>query len=316
MIINKYLTLKYIKTRKKTRKIMTYKSGENDLRIKHEKIAAFLNKKCMMSLFAKAYIKKRSIIKNAQAHMYNDIFLMYDVKNFFSNINHNKLIKSLYFELNKNVEISKIECAEIVKYCSINKKGLPLGLVTSPVLSNIYMKEFDNILYGKLRQLCMLNQLTISNIIYTRYADDMVISFKMNNSTEDFPISIINRIIDILDEQLARKHLKRNKAKDKKFNILHSKHVKITGINIIRDGNNQRILSAGRKIKNDLYYKALNYIEKKDCSESNLLKIKGLESFILSVEGVHYEKCYSSNMLDVVKKSGYTSLHHLIKNLE
>jgi len=46
-----------------------------------------------------------------------------------------------------------------------------VGFITSPILSNIYMKEFDNIFYGRLKELGQ------SNIIYTRYADDMIISF-------------------------------------------------------------------------------------------------------------------------------------------
>ena len=39
-------------------------------------------------------------------------------------------------------------------------------------LSNIYLKPFDIQLYNKLKRL------KCDNIIYTRYVDDMVISFK------------------------------------------------------------------------------------------------------------------------------------------
>ena len=78
---------------KKYRKIVTYVDGENLLREKHERIVSLLKQECSDSIFAKAYIEHSSIVKNAKAHMYNDIFLFFDVKDFFPSISHNYLIQ-------------------------------------------------------------------------------------------------------------------------------------------------------------------------------------------------------------------------------
>ena len=152
-----FLEEKYIKTKKKYRKIVTYVDGENLLREKHERIVSLLKQECSDSIFAKAYIEHSSIVKNAKAHMYNDIFLFFDVKDFFPSISHNYLIQRLYKELNNNGNAGINSCSKLVELCSVNDKGLPLGLVTSPILSNIYMKEFDNIIYGKLKKMGLDN---------------------------------------------------------------------------------------------------------------------------------------------------------------
>lgn len=67
-----------------------------------------------------------------------------------------------FIEINKSSQISRRECYEIVRKCSVGSKGLPLGLVSSPVLANLYLKEFDGLLYGKIKKM------GLKNPIYTR----------------------------------------------------------------------------------------------------------------------------------------------------
>ena len=93
--MDEQLTVKYIRTKSKVRKIVTYKEQDGELRRYHEEVAKFLNKNVKQSVFAKAYTPRSSIYKNARAHMYNDIFLKMDIKNFFPNINHKYL--ELYY---------------------------------------------------------------------------------------------------------------------------------------------------------------------------------------------------------------------------
>lgn len=306
---SEYLVNRYIKTKNKYRKITTYKIGENDLRTQHVEINKFLNDNFIISIFAKGYVKKRSIVTNARAHLYNDIFIMLDIKDFFLNINHNDLIEQLYKEINRKKSISRLECAEIVDKCTTtNNKGLPLGLVTSPILSNIYMKEFDNIIYGRIRKL------GLENIIYTRYADDITISYKKVEADNIELIS--NDIINLVMYQLRKKKLKINSKKTRIYDIHKSNHVRITGINITCNADNFRKLSVGRKEKKELYTKTVNYINNDVKNEIEALNIKGLESFVLSVEGLEYENCYSDKMLNLVKSFGYESLHDAISKLE
>lgn len=297
---------KFIRTKNKVRKITTYRDGDNPLRTRHEEIVQFLSKNCKVSIFAKAYAEHSSIVKNAKAHMYNDVFLFFDVKNFFPNINHNYLSNRLFKELNRKNSVSFNSCSKLVKLCSVGDKGLPLGLVTSPLLSNIYMKESDNILYGKLKKL------KLENLIYTRYADDMVISFK----TERDCTSDIERIRILVYDILGKIGLKSNDKKERVFFIQKGGHVKITGVNITRDNENYRRLSVGRKKKDELYIESIQYIQNKVHNEQKALKIKGYEAFVLSVEGRNYENCFSEKMNTVIKDLGYESLHELISNIK
>lgn len=83
----------YIKTKNKTRKIYTYVSEDCELKKKHDGILAFLKENFIESKFSKAYVSRQSIYTNAKAHMYNDFFLMLNIKDFFGSINHKRLIE-------------------------------------------------------------------------------------------------------------------------------------------------------------------------------------------------------------------------------
>lgn len=303
----KYFNIKYIPNKNKYRKIVTYRD-DNSIRKLHMEIVEFLDKNSIPSKFAKAYIKHRSIIINAKAHMYNDIFIKLDVKSFFNNIDHKKLVEILYYELNKKKRIiGKSDCVGIVDKCSIGSKGLPIGLITSPILSNLYLKSFDGYLYG------VLKSLDHENVIYTRYSDDLVISFKNNRLDID---NACRRIIGIVEKLLKKYKLELNNSKTKMFNFNKSNHVKITGINITKDAKDYRHLSIGRKRKNDLFWAAVDYFENDTKNEEELLKIKGMLSFVLSVEKKDFDKCYSDGMIKKLKDLGFLSLAELITNLK
>lgn len=302
------LSVRYIPKRKGYRKIVSYNSTGQELRQTHKKIGQLIEKETIQSKFAKAYIKKRSIITNAKVHMYNDVYICIDIKGFFSNINHITMTNLLFKEINKRKEnniITRNTCYKIVKSSSISNKGLGEGLILSPVLSNIYLKEFDNILYGKLKKM------ELNNIRYTRYADDIIISFQKG---KDY---CIDTIISQVEELLKRYKLKLNKSKTRVIDLDKSNHVRITGIIISKDEQNNRCLTVGRKKKNELYAKAINLSNKDKDSRytGEVNKIKGLQSFILSVEGPGYEKSYSKTMIEVVNSRGYSTLKGLIDDL-
>lgn len=308
MNTSKDIVARYIKTKSKTRKIVSYRSDDCELRIYHQKIASFINDNFTNSLFAKAYIKNRSIFDNAKAHLYNDVFVMMDVKDFFNSINHNTLVERLFSELNKVQDdiITKQECRRIVNDCSVGKRGIPLGLITSPVLSNIYLKEFDGVLYGKLKQM------QLPNVIYTRYADDLCVSFKHCADAEN----ICESIIMLTNQILKRYYLRLNQKKTRTYNLLTSNHVKITGINITRNENDYRRLSVGRKLKNDLFWDAIKCFNDSTKNVQEVERLKGMQAFILSVEKNGYESCYSGKMLKIVNQCGYGSLSQLINGLD
>lgn len=301
------IVVRHIKTKNKIRKIVAYHSDDCDLRIYHQKINVFLEQRFVPSIFAKGYIKGRSIYHNALAHMYNDYFIMFDIKDFFPHICHKQLSERIYHEINliKPGQISKRECNDIVDHCSVSSRGLPLGFVTSPILSNIYLKEFDNIFYGTLKKF------ELKNIIYTRYADDMTVSFQCD--TQEKMTDFENQIIDAAAAILVRYGLQLNKQKTRSYNLNVSNHVRITGINITKQNCGKRRLTIGRSIKNQLFWDALNCVQMKDVEQ--IQHVKGIQSFILSVEKLGYERCYSTAMMKRVNEIGYNTLKELIDSL-
>lgn len=311
--------VRYINTNGKRRKIITYENEQK--RKEHSEIKTFLEGNLKFSKFTKAYIAKSSIYKNARAHMYNDIFIKYDIENFFNSVDHKILVEILFEQLNLGggeKKYSILEVSELVSKCIFGKRGLPLGLITSPVLANIYLKKFDNILYGKFKKI------GLENIIYTRYADDLIISFK-NSSNYDLDkySEALNYIEEIITKQLKKYKLRINLKKKSIINLKISNHVRITGISVTKDKQNKRRLSVGNKRIKELYDDALQvYIKKQnkdyvltDEDFYNICRIKGMESFILSVHKTGYDHFLSGMMQEKLKKFGFSSLHELIKNL-
>ena len=302
-MIKEEFVVKYIPKHNGYRKIVTYKEN-SELKKFHTKAKNVLDKKIIPSKFAKAYIKKRSIISNANVHRYNDIFIALDIKDFFANIKHKKLIDLLQFELARNGRgVYKKDCIKIVKSCSNTDRGLLVGLKLSPILANIYLKEFDNILYGKLKKM------NLPDVKYTRYADDLVISFKNCEAN-------LHDIISLIQKLLKRYGLRINEKKTRIINFNVSNHVRITGINIVKDEKNFRTLSVGRQRKNELYYLAKEILDGQLNDTVKIRKVKGLQSFILSVEGVNYQKTYSYAMINEFTRRGYIDLKDFIDKLD
>lgn len=302
--MDEQLVVKYIKTKNKIRKIVTY-AEDGELRKYHEQVVEYLKKNTTNSIFAKAYVPHSSIFKNAKAHMYNDVFVKMDIKNFFPNMNHKYMAECLFFELNKNTQISRRECYDIVRKCSVGDKGIPLGLVSSPALANLYMKEFDGLLYGKLKKM------ELANPIYTRYADDMVISFKSGSND----MEKIEEIKAEVKNLLKKVHLTLNERKTKSYTLNQSNHVRITGISITKDENNYRHISVGKKMKNQIFWDAINMYDQEIKDYKKIEHLKGLISFVLSIEKTGMEDSYSENMKALIAKRGYDSLKDLTADL-
>lgn len=302
--MSEQLIVKYIRTKNKIRKIITYKE-DGELRRYHESVVKYLNENTNNSIFAKAYVPHASIYKNAQAHMYNDIFIKMDIKDFFPSINHKYLAECLYFEINKSSQISRRECYEIVRKCSVGSKGLPLGLVSSPALANLYLKEFDGLLYGKIKKM------GLKNPIYTRYADDMVISFQgMPDLCE------ITQLIQREVQSLLRKfHLTLNERKTEVFNLDCSNHVRITGVSITKSADDYRHISVGRKLKNEIFWSAINMYDQEAKDYAQIARLKGMYSFVLSIEKNGIEACYSERMRQMITERGYENLRQMINAL-
>jgi hypothetical protein len=78
----------------------------------------------------------------------------------------------------------------IKQACFWKGESLPMGYPSSPVLSNIAMCGFDRAVVALLYE----NRLDLGDVVYTRYADDMVFSCQQ----ADAP----GKLIDLIHQQL------------------------------------------------------------------------------------------------------------------
>lgn len=109
------------------------------------------------------FVKAKSIYTNALSHEGKKYLLNIDLSDFFPTINFNRVRSLLKHEpFNANSEISRM-LANL-----LTNGGLPQGAPTSPIISNMICRRMDS----RLSKYCKKY-----NAIYTRYADDISISW-------------------------------------------------------------------------------------------------------------------------------------------
>jgi len=219
--------------------------------------------KVQVSKYAKAYIKRMSVLDNARFHRNQKVVLKYDIKNFFGSIATSS-ISRIFFKLGYSKQVSAL----LANICCLNN-SLPQGAPTSPCLSNIFFLEIDKALgtYTNKRQ-----------FRYTRYSDDITISGNINHEQ-------IGKIHSFLI--LVMKRVNLQLQKDKQKILRRTSQQNITGIvvNVKMSIKN----SLKDKIRQDVYY--INkfgldsHIARCGIKQRNYLNhLKGLINWILFVE--------------------------------
>ncbi len=131
-----------------------------------QRICREILRKYAISEYATAYHKGATLYKNAQPHCGKKNILKMDLKNFFGSIRfetvYRTVFNSNYFPKQIGVMLTALCCKNDV---------LPQGAPTSPAISNIVMKHFDDV---------MGNWCKKHGIVYTRYCDDMTFSGNSN----------------------------------------------------------------------------------------------------------------------------------------
>lgn len=147
--------------------------------------------KCLAHNAAYAYTKNRCTLDAIQVHQKNQSnwFLKIDLKDFFPSCTpeliFNQLLKIYPFAcIHQN---AKNQLKEIIEICCLNN-GLPQGTPMSPILTNLIMVPYDY----QLQQL--LTRGTGEHYVYTRYADDILISSKNQFNWQE----LTNQIKEIL----------------------------------------------------------------------------------------------------------------------
>lgn len=207
-----------------------------------------------ISRFAKAYVKGNDLIENVKFHRNKDYLLCLDLKDFFPSIPLSS-IENIFRQLGYSSNVANL----LAKLCC-REERLVQGSPTSPILSNIIMKHFDDLI----SEFCLDHKFR-----YSRYADDLTFSYSINPKAEnilslqDFKNEISDKVNEIL--RTTTPFLNIN---EKKTRLLSKSDRQIvTGI-IVNNKTLNTPIEYRKKIRQEVYF------IKKYTLEGHLEKIK------------------------------------------
>lgn len=179
-----------------------------------------------ISIYAKAYKPTSSVRKNATCHIGKEKLLKLDIYQFFDSINYS-LVKERVFPANKYSEQIRI----LLSLLCYKGDSLPQGAPTSPIISNIIMRDFDQTVGEWCRE---------RKISYSRYCDDMSFSGTFDEA----------EVIEFVSDRLKSLGFILNKKKTRCFTGGVKKTV--TGVVVNEKINTQK--SYRRQIRQDVFY--------------------------------------------------------------
>ena len=217
----------------KERTIITYNQyGDygSKLRSVHEKIlASFKSNFYQRNSHSFAYHENVRCSDALRAHMKSNIFIKLDIHHFFESITEEAFFHQYGEYFNKT-------WTNAIK--SLFYKGaLSIGFVTSPIISDFYMKKFDTAIEGYLENNPELH--------YSRYSDDILLSSELDEEES------LNQLFDFVVEQLDNLQLKINEKKTKRMRLDYESHNSISflGLNISKsDSVNNKVTISKRYI--------------------------------------------------------------------
>lgn len=247
-----------------------------------------------VSEYATAYLKNKNISYNLDRHQGNSYFFVTDFKKFFPSITELETKTFLLEILKEKEESSTISLIlEIIFYNGRLQYGFP----TSPVISNIIMKDFDEKLSRELK-----NFFPDKNIQYSRYSDDITISTKYKIDKT----SIQNIIKNLIDDSYS--FLEINSKKTRYFEKYSNKPY-ITGLIPLLKRN-----SIGKKKYLKIKLNIHLLLENNDITNNGYKNIESLSSYLNYLYQVDkhnyirlkksFEKKYSinNNFIKIFKK--------------
>lgn len=216
-----------------------------------------------ISPYATAYRPGGSTKVNANPHVGKPVLLKLDIRHFFDHLIY-PMVKDKAFPKERYSEQNRV----LLSLLCIYRDSLPQGAPTSPMISNIIMRDFDN----KIGAWCYEHE-----IAYTRYCDDMTFS----GNFEAYPI------IQLVRSELRKLGLFLN---DKKTVVVRKgQKQSVTGIVV----NERLSVSAGYKkeLRQEMYYcmkfgveSHLNSNGNNESPDKYILQLLGRINYVLSVE--------------------------------
>jgi RNA-directed DNA polymerase len=213
-------------------------------------------------MFCYSFKKNISIYNNALQHAGKKYILKIDLKDFFPSCtiyNASRFVKRV------------LSMAEINLNDVYYNGFLPQGAPTSPFISNLYLASFD------CEVVSLLRTSFSDDAVYSRYADDIVIS---SNSKAIFSKTLLN----ILSKKLDKIGFKINEDKIKK--LTRSCPMRVTGF-VVNSGKPTVSRKERRLIRAIIH----NATKRKAISRSDYQKILGFLAFCQQTHPEWVNKC-------------------------
>lgn len=214
-----------------------------------------------------SYRKEVNITDAVRPHCESDYIYRTDISKFFPSISANavseKLKKYCAHISTVDVEDVRENIERIVYLCTLNNQ-LPVGFASSPSISNFCFYDYDNLIESYCRE---------RNYIYSRYADDLIISSNSEIDKENITAD--------LSAILTSDALLRLCVNYKKTKIITKKYErKILGVSILNNGK----MTVSKTTKKDIEVKL--HLLRTD--RVKLVDYTGMDemSSILSIAGV------------------------------
>lgn len=170
-----------IMLRKKNGGLRYIHSPDTSLKNAQRRILKSILSNINISPYATAYVKGKKLKDNATPHINHKYLLKMDITDFFGSITYLQVISSAFNANRFPVQIGAI----LTSLCCLDDV-LPQGAPTSPALSNIVMKNFDDIIGAWCKK---------RNISYSRYCDDLTFS-------ADIPLyNVYVKVKDMLEKR-------------------------------------------------------------------------------------------------------------------
>lgn len=267
--------------------------------------------KCLKEIFEKnmfalyhtsafAYVKGRCTVDSVKRHQQNESkwFAKIDFSDFFGSTTLEFVIKmfSMIFPFSEIVktEAGRTNLETALSLCFLNG-GLPQGTPISPLITNVMMIPVDHKISNGLRKR------EENNYVYTRYADDILISSRHDFSCDD----IQEFVLGILAEFSAPFSIKKEKTR------YGSSSGRNWNLGVMLNKDNQ--ITIGHKKKKQFKAMINNYINDKlkdvawDVHDVQVMS--GLISYYKMIEREYieyiisqYESKYSVCLYDLIKK--------------
>ena len=230
----KYLRFFTVTINGKRRNIVTYKADRNGdfLRTIHRMMAICVRNRCVSSPHSYAYKEGSSTLLAVEQHMTASTFLKTDIHSFFDSIEFETITRMLFSRI-PIMQRQEQFWRKVLAVCFYDGH-LPIGFVSSPILSDLYLNDVDTYFSN------------MTDITYTRYADDFIISC----STEDAKTTL-SRILDELRSKLDALHLELNKKKTYMRELRQEGDaIHVLGLNLVKTADSgNRITVSGQFIR-------------------------------------------------------------------